>query len=469
MTLIGLELNDTGILAAADDSDGLIALEDGAPASPGFALPHKKDLLVGRAAASKAHLFPRQILNRFWDQLSAEPLERATRHAPENNAEIAYRHLAFIWPRLQKFGDEIVVLTPGFYEKPQLGLILGIAQELGMPVTGFLPLALAAASRPVPDEMLLHLDIHLHRLEVGYLEPGARLTLRDTATTSEKGLLYLYRQWVDAIAREFVRSTRFDPFHQAASEQQLYDRLSAMISHMQHNASMSLELNGKAATYSITLERDLLVRGGESVYRELVRLIEHMQAKRAGGAKATVLQVSNRLARLPGCMEMLRSIRGARIVELDQGAGVFGALENWRGLQAQHKAPGISFFTSIPRQRPCPPENRAPAAGTGMSLRPTHLLYRSLAYPLTDKQITIGSDPGGKEDGLAIVVEAFGVSPRHCIVTLIGGESVLINTSDQGTFVDEKKVTGSMTLKLGQIIRVGEPGAKFQLIACRDA
>ena len=469
MTLIVLELNDTGILAAAAESAGLISLDGQSLESPGFALPQKKDMLVGRAAESKAHLFPRQILNRFWDQINTEPLERATRHAPQNNAEIAFRHLSVIWPQLQNFGDEIVVLTPGFYEKSQLGLILGIAQELGIPVKGFLPAALAAASRPVPDKLLLHLDIHLHRLEVVYLEQGEKLTLRDTATTSEKGLLYLHRQWVDAIAREFVRTTRFDPFHQAASEQELYDRLPAIISHMQHNPSMLLELNGKAAPYSITLERDLMVHGGESVYAEILRLIDRMQDKRAGGHKSTVLQVSHRLARLPGCMEMLRSIKDTQIIELDQEAGVFGALEIWRRLEAQHKHPGVSFFTSRSWQRPLQPEDREPTAGKGMHPGATHLLYRSIAYPITDKQITIGSAPDSGQDGFTIVIEAAGVSPRHCTVALRSGEIKLRNGSDQGTFVDEKRVNGSITLKLGQIIRVGSPGEKLQLIACLGA
>jgi hypothetical protein len=466
MPLIVLELNDTGILAAAGDPAGLICLDGQAQESPGFALPQKKELLVGRTAASKAHLFPRQILNRFWDQLTTEPLEQSARQAPQNNAEIAYRHLSAIWPQLQKFGNAIVILTPGFYERPQLGLILGIAQELGMPVKGFLPLALAAASRPVPQKMLLNLDIHLHRLEVVYLEQGEQLTLRDTATTSEKGLLHLYREWVDAIAQEFVRTTRFDPFHQAASEQELYDRLPGMISYLQHNPTIVLEMTGGSAAYSITLERDLMVRRAEAVYGEIIRLIDRMRSKRGGGHPSAVLQVSHRLARLPGCLEMLSTIKDAQIIELDQGAGVLGALEIWHRLEAQRSNQGISFFTSRPWQRSLRPDDRAPAARRAAPPRATHLLYRSIAYPITDKPLTIGSAPDSGQNGLTIVVEASGVSPLHCTVALHGGETVLSLVSDQGTFVDETQVNGNTTLKLGQIIRIGSPGVQLQLIAC---
>jgi len=469
MTLIGLELNDTGILAAAGDPAGLIGLDGQAQESPGFALPQKKNMLVGRTAESKAHLFPRQILNRFWDQLNTEPLEQSGRHAPQNHAEIACNHLAAIWQQLQKFGNEMVILTPGFYERPQLGLILGMAQELGMPVKGFLPLALAAASRPIPQKMLLHLDIHLHRLEVVYLEQGEQLILRDSSTTGEKGLLHLYRLWVDAIAQEFVRATRFDPFHQATSEQELYDRLPGMISLLQQNPSIVMEISGGAAPYSITLERELIVRRAESVYGEILRLIDRMQSKRGGGHASTVLQVSHRLARLPGCLEMLRTIKDAQIIELDQGAGVLGVLEIWHRLEAQRKNQGISFFTSRPWQHPLQSDDQAPATGKAAPTRATHLLYRSVAYPITDKPLTIGSAHDSGQNGVTIIVEAAGVSPKHCTVALHGGETVLNNVSDQGTFVDEKQVNGNITLKLGQIIRVGSPGEQLQLIACLNS
>jgi hypothetical protein len=237
MSLIGLELNDSGILAGGGNPPRLLDLDGQVQESPGFALPQKKGLLVGKTAERKAHLFPRQILNRFWDQLNTEPLEQAGKYSPQNHAEIVYRHLSFIWQQLQSHGDPIVMAVPSFYEREHLGLILGIAQELDMPVKGFVPLSLAASSHVSPEKMLMYLDIHLHRIEVIYLEQGEHLTLRDSATTAEKGLLHLYREWVDMIAREFVRSTRFDPFHQAASEQELYDRLPGILSHFHHPQS----------------------------------------------------------------------------------------------------------------------------------------------------------------------------------------------------------------------------------------
>ena len=172
MGLIGLELNDSGILAAGGSPPTLLDLDGQAQESPGYALPQKKGLLVGKTAESKAHLFPRQILNHFWDQLNTETLEQSGKHFPLNHAEIVFHHLALIWRQLQSRDEEIVMAVPSFYDREHLGLILGIAQELGMPVKGFVPLALAASSHICPDKMLLYLDIHLHRIEVIYLVLG---------------------------------------------------------------------------------------------------------------------------------------------------------------------------------------------------------------------------------------------------------------------------------------------------------
>ena len=79
MGLIGLEINDSGIIAAGGSPPKLLDLDGQVQESPGFALPQKKGLLVGKTAQSRAHYFPRQILNHFWDQLNTEPLESSTR------------------------------------------------------------------------------------------------------------------------------------------------------------------------------------------------------------------------------------------------------------------------------------------------------------------------------------------------------------------------------------------------------
>ena len=466
MTLIGLELSDAGIMAAGSTTEKLLQIDGQATESPGFALPKKGGLLVGTAAESKAHLFPRQIIHHFWDHLNTDPLEQSGQSAPQSTAEIAYSHLGHIWQHIQKHGNEVIIAVPGFYDRQQLGLILGIANELSIPVKGFVPLALAASAGAHPGKMMLHLDIHLHRLEVTYLNQGQQLTLEDSVTGTEKGLIYLHKQWAEAIAQEFVSSTRFDPFHQAASEQELYHRLPGILYNLQHSPSIAFDMTGGSRTYGITLTREHLARQAESVYTEIRHIIEGMRTQHGAKGSSVVLQLTHRLARLPGCKEFLAGIKDAEIFELEEGAGARGVLEIWHQLAGQSQSGGISFFSS----RPLPHDGSAQAQRRpidySLKAYPTHLLYRDIAYQITDKPLTIGCAQDSEQNDVTITGETAGVCPKHFKIELLGGEIILHDMSAQGTFVDEKRVNGSIALKLGQTIRVGTPGEQLHVIAC---
>ena len=69
---------------------------------------------------------------------------------------------------------------------------------------------------------------------------------------------------------------------------------------------------------------------------------------------------------------------------------------------------------------------------------------------------------------MTISGETAGVSPRHCSIQFHGDQIVLQDTSEEGTFVDDQRVNGSITLKLGQLIRIGTPAEQLELIACLE-
>ena len=186
MNLVGLELCDAGILAAAGDPPRLLAIDEDSLESPGFALPDKKVLIIGKAAEHRARLFPRQIMNRFWDPLSTDPLEHPLPSAG-NQAEVACAHMGHVWDKLRRYGDAVVIAVPAYFQRTQLGLLLGMCQELGIPMQGFVSLPVAAAG-PGPEGLHLHVDVHLHRFEVSVLRAEDRLELQETVTVSEKGL-----------------------------------------------------------------------------------------------------------------------------------------------------------------------------------------------------------------------------------------------------------------------------------------
>jgi len=468
MSLIGLELCDAGIMAADSPTEKLLQIDGQASESPGFALPQKDGLLVGKAAENKAHLFPRRVIHHFWDQLNTESLEQPGAHVPQSTAEIAYFHLERIWQQIQKHGTEVIMAVPGFYGRQQLGLILGIANELSIPVQGFVPLALAASSGAHPGKMMLHLDIHLHRLEVSYLKQAEQLTLADSVAGTEKGLIHLHKQWAETIGQEFVSSTRFDPFHQAASEQELYNRLPGILYNLQHSPSIAFDMTGGSRTYGITLTRDLIARKAASVYTEIRRIIEGLRTQHQENESSTVLLLTHRLARLPGCRQILAGLKNTEIFELEEGAGARGVLGVWHQLSDHSDSSGISFFTSRPLQQARSARDHTRSPDDSLTRYPPYLLYRSIAYPITAKPLTIGCALDGESNDVTITGEIASVDSKHFTIALLDGKILLHDMSAQGTFVDEERVNGSIALNLGQIIRVGTPGQQLQVIACAE-
>jgi len=465
MSLIGIELCDAGIMAAGNTTEKLLQVDGQAYESPGFALPEKSGLLVGKAAESKAHLFPRQIIHHFWDHLNTDPLELPGQYVPQSTAEIAYNHLDLIWQQLQKHGDEVIFAVPGFYDRQQLGLILGIANELSIPVKGFVPLALAASPCAHPGKMMLHLDIHLHRLEVTYIIQGQQLTLADSVTGTEKGLIYLHKQWAEAIGQEFVSSTRFDPFHQASSEQELYHRLPGVLYNLYHSPSIAFDMTGGSRTYGITLTHELIARKGDSIYTEIRQIIEGLRTQHGENESSVVLQLTHRLARLPGCKEILAGINETEIFELEEGAGARGALQIWHQLSDQSDSGEISFFTSRPLQHARSAQDHARSFDDSLNAYPTHLLYRSIAYRVSEKPLYIGYDLDSANTGVRASRQPGEKTSEYFSVQLRGREVILKNLSPDGIDVNNARITGSTVLQLGQTIRVGTPGEQFQVIA----
>jgi hypothetical protein len=465
MRLIALELSDVGIMVASREPQGLLPLEGEDRQSPGFALSGEAQLLVGKVAEHRARLHPLQVNSAFWDQLNTEPLKQPSQHA-RSHADMAYAHLAHIWERIRGHTDEMIMTVPAFLARDQLGLILGITEALNIPLKGMLSLPVAVASEPCPDRLLLHLDIHLHRSEVTFLEQGKRLTQKDVKTIRKKGLRHLYTEWVKAIAEAFVRTTRFDPLHEAATDQELYDRVPAVLARLRQNPSVSFEMAGGSKTYSVNLSRELFAAKAREVFKEIGEMIDLIRMRHGEPGQPVSLQITHRLAPLPGFGEMLATLDGTQERELDPGAGAFGALNLWE--EFSNPKDGVTLLTSRPWQSEEAPARTEQLSVTPIShgdTSPTHVLYRAVAYPLSDRPLVVGT--GGTQDGVDVRIEGelAGVSRRHCALQRRGEEVVLTDYSTYGTFVDDIKISGTVALKLGQFVRVGTPGETLQLIA----
>ena len=121
MTLGIIELNDSGIQVAVDG--------DLVTTSPGYAVMDGEKLLVGTEAAKFVRLLPSWTNNRFWNQLNTDPIPNAT-EAVRHHADLAFAHLESLWDQIKERADQVIFLVPGFYDRSNLGLLLGMAKAV---------------------------------------------------------------------------------------------------------------------------------------------------------------------------------------------------------------------------------------------------------------------------------------------------------------------------------------------------
>jgi hypothetical protein len=460
--LIGMELSDAGIMAASGLSAPLF-LDGPSQESPGYALPLKGRLLVGRQAEGKARLYPLQSQNRFWDQLSTEPLSEPGALA-KNHAELAFAHLAAIWERIGSGRDGVILALPGHLERQQLGLIVSMAEELSMPLRGMVGLGLAAVPKCRPERLLLYVDIHLHRVEVTYIEQGDRLTQTESLTAEGKGLAFLHEGWMKAVADEFIQATRFDPLHRAESEQALYDRLPEILEGLSIQPSVSFEMSAGERTYRVHFSRDRFLHHSGEVFREIRQLVAAMEQKHGHPGQGVHLLLSHRVSRVPGCREMLLPVAGLQIQALEPGSGARGALALAEHFPWTEEKGSVSYLNSRPLITGRVLSSRDAAIPPGSRKRPTHIRYGHEAYPLSENPLVIGT--GGAEAGVALRIRAphEGVDARHCTVQQDGAHVVLTDHSTHGTYVNGVRVSGEHRLELGHVIRVGSQ--ELQPIVC---
>jgi molecular chaperone DnaK (HSP70) len=134
MSLKVIELNDNAITVG--DESGIILQ------SPGFALALENKIELGETAEQQARLQPTNSYNKFWHELSMEPLSqhKGIRHL----ADIAYAQLLHL-AELGEIDSDVIFAVPGNFTRQQLAIVLGLAKQSPFNPVGLVDSALAGA------------------------------------------------------------------------------------------------------------------------------------------------------------------------------------------------------------------------------------------------------------------------------------------------------------------------------------
>ena len=244
--MLALELNDCDLLSQADGQ----ALYH----SPAFALLNSNPIQFGESARAGNWQHPQHSNSQYWRQLSTEPLPHHQNHA-RHTADIAFAHLKAIWEH-HGCPEELVIAVPGSFSDQQLSLLLGLTNALPVKVRAIIDTAVAGCANYASGNELLHIDIQLHQTLVTRLRLGGqRLSKIDTELIPDLGLLHLHNAAARHIADWLIREHRFDPFHSAISQQQLFNQLPQWLEMLEHQPEVQTEIHTQSGPLPLSLRQ----------------------------------------------------------------------------------------------------------------------------------------------------------------------------------------------------------------------
>jgi FHA domain len=448
VSLLAAHLNDAGISVL--DSEKIRYRE------PGFALLDDNVLRSGDAAYSKARIRPRHVQNTYWSNLQAVPLvDRRFQHL--SAADLASRQLEQIWASVAQRGDRLIVAVPAYMASDNLALFLGIAAELDVPVVAMVDAAVAATRREYRDAVPVHVDMGLHATLLTRIAQTGQAQAERSEIIEDSGLLALYDAWIRAIAEAFVQQSRFDPLHTAETEQVVQDHLADWIAAASSGDVVAMQINYRGITHAAELESLALVAAAAPVYQRIVSRLRTLY--RADETPA--IQLTDRVARLPGLGDMLVARVGGQVFHLEPGATARGLVTRCRDMVLSDG--GVSLLRQLPWDQAAVQVPKV--VRTGVGGRPTHVLFNNIAYAIDQQPLSLGSQPDADGRWIDLQESMPGVSRRHCVLQQDHGQCVLRDFSRYGTFLNGHAIDGSAVLQVGDLIRVGTPGFELRLIA----
>jgi hypothetical protein len=462
MPLLAIDLDDAALALAASGEAASAAAE---AASIVPSIVHAAASAAGVAGTAAQGLLrrqPREVSTRHW-------LRLAMGEAPATAAGLARAELrartAALAAGAADAAREADVAVPAHFDAEALAWVLAALRGAGIEPRRLVDAAALRCAALGLERDALVLDAGLHHLSAARViaEGG---TCRRTALRWQSGVgtLALYDAWLALAAEAMVLRHRFDPLHDGATEQRLYDLLPAAAAQAAVQGRATLTLERAGTSLQIELTRDQFAARAAAVYRELLKLLHALRP--AGAALAIV--VDARVAAWPGLIEQLEELHGCVLHVVAAGTTV-AAL---RALYADTPASSAGGAATVRLQRQVARATPPLAAGAAPRVLgasgaraspPTHLLHAGRAWPLRGSVLEVGRAPDAR--GLALPDGIAGLSRLHCTLRDEGGDIVLVDHSRHGSWVNGERVGARARLRAGDTLRIGDPGIELALIA----
>ncbi len=414
---LGLELADAGLAAAGGDPARtdpqplLVPDRQGARDWPGYACSDGKAVTLGRAAEDLWFVHPRRIDLQFWARLGHDPSALQLNGKPLSSSELAFLFLREFLARLEPVAGRparVVLAVPGAYlrdpaiEEERVGLLLGLAHELRLPLVGIVDAGLAALCAPQgpgcdPSLPVVLVDAGLTGAELTLLQPRAgRLARAAHLHLPPAGLAALRRQLTATLGNRFLRHTAFDILTDGRVEQAFFRQVDDFL--RGDAAEHRFLISTGTRTYEMSAKREQLAADAPGPAAAIVQGLQELLARGHGGPAPGTVALTDRAARIPGLEARLRAVTPARLVRLPPDAAAIGAARLGQTIpEGPVDLAEVPVWSGIDLDAvtPIPPGSwrlRVARGGhDGPETVPTHLVLAGLAHPLPrQRQLTFG-------------------------------------------------------------------------------
>ncbi|AWT59909.1 MAG: hypothetical protein DF168_01106 [Candidatus Moanabacter tarae] len=507
MRIIGLEICDEGILAAEnkDREVRIFPLESEGLSSPGHVFFDGSEFKTGREAEFLQRIYPRYVSDRCWDQLSLRPSELNTPGNPPPYSELAFRHIHFIWKKLQMGGqiDRLIIILPGKYlsgrygDEEKIGLILGMAQDLGMPLVelvdlGVFSAAAGASSVGAGPSFALHVDVHLHSTFVTVIRTG-QVFSRVSLHRSRVGYAQVYSELFPKLANRFLSQTAYDVTHNAKTEQVFFAHMKNALEELTEQEEVSIEMNGVRRIRKMVVTQEDIYHHLNVLNESNLNFIKKIYDEVATSERESPKHIfmTERAIRVSGLKEKIGSWKGDQIVLLPRGAATLTAVRyglekeletsledtpvtstinlNEVGLSPTEPSP-IPDCNSSVWINDQPSETSTGDRKCEGNYKPSHIVLNGIGYRIQGDEFIIGTDFPKNGFGLIIPNSIQGIGREHCSILSGNNEKILVPQNAYSTFLNTKPLLENETLKAGDILSLGSGAEKIELhlICCRE-
>lgn len=397
--------------------------------SPGYALFENHRLIFGEAAQQQARIYPQNINHQYWSKLNTLPLENPLGQM-RHNADIAHSHIQDISDNVD-VSSKLILAVPSSYCREQLALLLGIIHESSFEVVGLVDKALVMALPQLSSDSAICADLQLHSIILSTINfSDHQWKITDQKTIPDIGWLTIQERIGNSIANAFIEQTRIDPRKLPVSEQALYNKIPDYLQTLENSDTVNISLSGQTSRIS-----------RETIASDCADIFNTIKKYRLDRGKP--LLATTKLSMLPGFTEYFPQLTIAKQsnIPLAIDFNLHAVIGDSNALtQIKQLPPMLDITDRLTR-----PESR-----------PSHLLYRHVAYPLDSKTTWIGNGQLCPKPCIDLEIDSLIAIEEYkgaLTLKLIEGNDARINGGE---------VNSEKTLQTGDVVKLD--GEQFTLI-----